>query len=222
MRRSLPPPKGSICRSRKYPPRMTPMSLTRSQSSTDCRSSEGLADGELEALGLIAPIHAGLVLRIQRDAVAEPEETQRGQPFHGKSGRTLQVSITRLVGDRGHPVDAVENRIVGLEYAAHIVEQAHPGALAPFRGDGDDQLGLAGDAHVAAVGVAELVPRAQEAFAEAAHRIGAAAEIVFIGRQSGGLAEGLAVVHRIQQGDRPWAPDRDVLAEADVSNPVLD
>src|SRR6185312_3828363 len=129
MRRSLPPPKGSICRSRKYPPRMTPMTLRR--------PLEGLADGELETLGLIAPVHPGLALRVQRNAVAEPEETQRGQPFHRTSGRTLQVSITRLVGDRGHPVDAVENGLVGLEHAAHIVEQAHPGALAPFCGDGD-------------------------------------------------------------------------------------
>ena len=48
---------------------------------------ERLTDRELEPLGLIAIAYAGNgLVRVERDSIAEPENSERREPLHGDAG----------------------------------------------------------------------------------------------------------------------------------------
>src|SRR6476646_11361007 len=121
---------------------------------------------------------------MQGDAEAEPDQTQGCQPLHGYTHRAAQVrEPVEVVVDGGNAVWTVEGELAaGLEHVAHVEEGAHAGGLGELGGHREDQLVLAGDAEVAAVGVAELVLRSEEAFAEGAYVVRSAAEEVAVRR----------------------------------------
>src|SRR5260370_4353375 len=159
------------------------------------RASEGLPDRELEAFGLITPAGVGVAMhRVQRDTEAEPEKTQRRQPLHRDADRALHIAPggqpVALGGDlvRGEELQLA----AGLIDTAHVEEGADPRAAAPLRGHREDELVLAGEAHIAAIGIAELVLGTQPSLAEAAHAVRAAAEELPVRRDGRGIAQRLA------------------------------
>src|SRR5205814_8409063 len=158
--------------------------------------SEGIADRELEALGLVTPGRPADIAApgVERHAETEAEKPQRRQPLHREADRAPEA------GEAGEPVALRRNGVrteelepaAGLIHVAEIEERAHARGLRPFRGHREDELVLAGDAQITAIGVAELVLRAQTALAIAAHRVRAAAVELPVGRDGGGAAQGAA------------------------------
>src|SRR5579864_7967430 len=144
-------------------------------------ASEGIAHRELEPFLLVAPGgDAVALLGIQRHAIAESEEPERRQPLHRDADRALHaLPAGEAVVGGSDVVRTVElDLVTGVVDAAHVEESAHAGGLRILGRHGEDQLVLAGEAQVTAVGVAELIPRSEKALAEATHVVGAAAEEV--------------------------------------------
>src|ERR1700735_2560515 len=92
------------------------------------RSLEGLADRELEDLGLVTPLRdAVAMLGIERHTEAEPEQSQRGQPLHSHADRAADVApFGEVVALGRDAIRAVElNLAAGLVNATHVEEGAH-------------------------------------------------------------------------------------------------
>src|SRR5215208_6215561 len=87
-------------------------------------SSKCLADGELEALDVIAMALEGFALEPQRIREAELEEAERREPLHAEAGGGAQLVEREAVA---HPVAHLvpEIRVAEEEGLAEIQEQAH-------------------------------------------------------------------------------------------------
>src|SRR5215472_4913922 len=175
---------------------------------------ESIAHRELEAFLLVSPGgDAVAVLGVDGHPEAESEEAERRQPLHREpDGAPDAVPAGEAVIDGTDVVGTVElDRVAGVVDPAHIEEQADAGGLGVLGRHGKDELVLAGETHVAAIRVAELVLGTQAALAVAAHVVRAAAEEIPIGRDRSGVAERFAVVDALEEGEEEAVPDRHVL-----------
>src|SRR5262245_40057154 len=151
--------------------------------------SERLTDRELEAFELI-PVSVRRVppFVVEGECIAEPEDAEGREPLDGDTDRLLQLIITESVVHRlairigQHPAakGSLEGDVLIREDVAHVEEQAEPGAVAPLFRDRQQQLGLRDRLDVAAVRPAETILWTQSGLAEAAHRVGAAREVLTV------------------------------------------
>src|SRR5690349_7007403 len=138
---------------------------------------EGVTDGELEALHLVAEIPIRWGVCVQRRCVAEAQQAKRRQPLHAEPYGFLQPIILETVVDRVAEL-VIKIHAAAREDAADVVEQRDTGRPRDLSRRGNDELDLVGHDHVAAVRIAETVARAEVALLEAAHRARAATETI--------------------------------------------
>src|SRR5262245_45394262 len=109
-----------------------------------CNGSERPADGELEALELVAIVELRRFLVSQGKGIAEPEQPERSEPLHGDSGRSAQLPhIERVVRGEAHFVG--ELRAAHVEGLPEIDERADTRALLELLRQGQDRLELPAD-----------------------------------------------------------------------------
>src|SRR6188768_1203059 len=183
---------------------------------------ERLSDRELELFLLVGENHAVSVGRIQRESVADAEQAQRGKPLHRYACRPAEAIRTGFVGDRRQAVPAAELHVItGREHVAHIKEQADPGAALEFLRHRQYQLRPGHHQHVAAIGIAVIVLGPEPALAEPADRIRTAGKEQPVRRQRGRPAQRIAVRSLEVHHARQPPPDRYVLHELVVEDPVF-
>src|SRR4029077_20809446 len=137
---------------------------------------------------------------------AEAEEPERRQPLHRDPERALEILRAEAVGLWGESVRAVERQLAaGLKDVADVEERADARRLRPLGRHREDDLVLADDAEIPAIGVAEMVLGAQAALTEAAHRVRTPAEELPVRRDGGGAAQGRAVVDAGEERERQEA-----------------
>src|SRR5208282_6068641 len=95
--------------------------------------SKRLADRKLKTLCFVVKSHRVTGKCIQRNAVRETEQPQRGEPLYRDSGRSLQVIITEVVIDRRNVVCPQElDLIPRVEDVPHVIEPTDPGGAFPL------------------------------------------------------------------------------------------
>src|SRR5688500_13552350 len=118
--------------------------------------SERVADRELKALQVVAPVSIGLALVSDRDRVAETEQTERRQPLHADAHRSAQLAQVEVVFLALAEL-VLEFGVAEVERIAEVEEQAGPCALRELLGHGQQHLELPGDSGVAAIGILERI-----------------------------------------------------------------
>src|SRR6185436_15224142 len=111
------------------------------------------------------------------------EDAERRKPLDRQAGRLLQLIVIEVIvhgrpAVAAHELDARALR----EDVADVVEGADARTGAPFLRHREEYFGPAHHFQVASVRIAKTVLRAESAFGEAAHRVGAAREELSVRR----------------------------------------
>ena len=180
-----------------------------------------MTNGELKTFYHVSVESVVAFELVERHRITKSKKSHRRKPLNRHTDGCLQLIKIRFIRNRSTQFIR-EFDLTGIEYVTDVVEDTGSRAPAQFGRKGDYKLYLAGNQHIAAIGVPEAVARTQPGLFVAANRLRPAAEELFIRRQRGRIAQRLAKAQFAVQTYGPSPEKRNVFRKIVAHRIVFD